>query len=61
MSNTAYIHEASTGRWHISSASMNYLNEGGYGYKSRREAIQSIRERGDYTHYLSPSNKRVSL
>jgi len=50
MKKVAYIHESLTGQWHITDDSLDYLDEGGQSYQSKREAIAAARE-GDWTHY----------
>lgn len=57
----ARIHEAPTGRWHVTNDALDYLDERGDGQATRRDAIQSARLLEDYTHYLRPNGKIVRL
>ena len=51
----AYIHQASTGRWHITDDCLDYLDERGTSFPSRRAAIAYMRQTWSlldaWTHY----------
>ena len=50
----AIIFVEPTGRWHVSPSGLDYLDARGCAYRSRREAIASLRYWGsEYTHYRS--------
>ncbi len=58
---TAYIHEAPTGRWHITDDALDYLDERGRGHKSERAAIKAARESGQWTHRVNRKGAVVAL
>ena len=58
---TANIHEAPTGRWHITNNDLPHLDERGQGYRTEREAIRAARESGDWTHRVARNGKVVKL
>jgi len=45
----AHIHEEPTGRYHVSDASLDYLDARGPGYLTKAEALRQAAEAG-YTH-----------
>jgi hypothetical protein len=57
----ARIHQAPTGRWHVTDDALDYLDEGGKGYASERDAIRAIRAEGDYTHRVAKNGKVVKI
>ena len=57
----ANIHNAPTGRWHITPNHLPYLDERGPGYQSEREAITAARASGDYTHRIDRRGLPVKL
>ena len=60
MKTVARIHQAPTGRYHITDDDLPYLDETGIGYPNERIAIKTARELG-YTHRLNRYNKTVKL
>lgn len=57
----ARIFEEPTGKYHICDDGLDYLDARGKGYDSRRQAIQSIRQYGEYSHYISASGKVTKI
>ena len=58
--NIARIHQAPTGRWHITNDALPYLDERSHGYKSRREAVAISRYQG-WTHQVNRGGKLAKL
>ena len=57
----ARIHQASTGRWHITDDSLPHLDERGASYSSERAAIRAARESGEWTHRVNKAGDIVRL
>lgn len=64
----ARIHEAPTGRWHVTDDALDHLDESGRGYPSRVAAVRALREHNEcpqgqprWTHYLAPDGRKVRL
>ena len=61
MKRVAYIHEALTGKYHITDNDLPYLDERGAAYSSKRSAIKAARDGGHYTHRVNNTGKIVKL
>ena len=57
----ARIHEAPTGRWHVTDDSLPHLDERGASYPSERAAIRAARESGEWTHRVNRNGEIVRL
>ena len=57
----ARIHESANGRWYVTNNWVNYLDERGFSYLSRRAAIAALRDSVFWTHYISGKNRIVKL
>lgn len=55
------IHEAPTGKWHLSDDALPHLDERGPGYGSAREAIAAARGSRQWTHRVGPNGRLIRL
>ena len=57
----ARIHQAPTGKWHITDDSLPHLDERGQSFPSERAAIRAARESGEFTHRVNKAGDIVRL